>query len=242
MAILKNTAILAMAFAALLVLSSAAPLKVQQQRSRRLANEADLLSSVSTGLGVLHNLSVSIPTTAVKATVLLSPGHGMHKCIRCILIHTYFMMMCFLMQVHELMVHLNITANITRAQKIADNQEFRIAMDITCDLFRAKDDLIPSISNSTSVAFVVKTLNIANLQDSCSWLSEVVQSSSIGGTFTCDAGDVNVRKVCKRWSHIQQFNTTKTKVDALPGTSNSQDCRTWAQQFTSSTEILDQLC
>jgi hypothetical protein len=60
MAILKNIAILAMAFAALLVLSSAAPLRVQQ-RSRRQATEADLLGNVSIGLGVLHNLSVSIP-------------------------------------------------------------------------------------------------------------------------------------------------------------------------------------
>jgi hypothetical protein len=149
------------------------------------------------------------------------------------------------MQVHELMVHLNSTANITRAQQIiAENQEFGIAMNITCDLFRAKDDLIPSISNSTSVAFVVKTLNIANLQDSCSWLSEVVQSSSIGGTFTCDAGDVNVRKVCKRWSHIQQFNATKTSVDALRTKGyRAQDCRTWAQQSTASTDVeLNQLC
>lgn len=62
-AILKNTTILALGLAMVVMLTSAAPLKVRQDRLRRQApstgNDTLLLSNVSAGLDVLYKLSVS---------------------------------------------------------------------------------------------------------------------------------------------------------------------------------------
>lgn len=133
--------------------------------------------------------------------------------------------------------------SVAAAVTVAENLEFSTAMDITCNLYRAKEELIPSISNSSAVTFIVKKLNLANLDDSCAWLSEVVASN--GGTFE----KVNVGGICKRWSNIKQFNTTSDRVKNIrregETSSDSAICRSWVQQVnTASSATLDpdQLC
>ena len=139
------------------------------------------------------------------------------------------------------MTNLSIsTTSTAQAVEIAEGEEFGIAMNVTCDLYLAKYELIPSISNSSNVTFVVRKLNEANLIDSCTWLSQVVSGSGLDCT-----SDENIGRVCKRWSSIQQFKTTITRVSKLlTELSNTQatDCRTWAQQFNLTPERLDQLC
>lgn len=150
--------------------------------------------------------------------------------------------------------------SVAAALTIADNLEFSTAMDITCNLYHAKHDLLPSISDSSAVTFVVKKLNLANLKDSCAWLSEVVTNN--GGNFTCDVNitktcngnstcdaeelNPNIAKTCKRWSSIKQFGTTSDKVNSLASSSSSSTiCRSWVEQVnTASSATLDpdQLC
>lgn len=139
------------------------------------------------------------------------------------------------------MTNLSIDTSTTAAVDIAKEAEFGTAMDITCDLYSAKHELIPSISNSSNVTFVVKKLNEANLIDSCTWLKQVVTGKS--GSLDCTQEE-NVGRVCKRWSSIQQFNTTITKVGGLLESLNATPtgCRDWAMQFSTDPASLNQLC
>lgn len=105
---------------------------------------------------------------------------------------------------------MNITnANVSVA---LNNAQLTTALTITCDLYNAKENLIPNISRHTAVDFVVEKLNTKNLEDSCAWLSEVVARDH-QGMVICEAR--NVEQICKRWISIKQFKSTSDNVCKL---------------------------
>ncbi len=109
--------------------------------------------------------------------------------------------------------------NVTLVEETVEVSEtMGAALNITCDLYLAKNKLIPAIENTTTnsgVISVIKKLNQENLLDSCRWLSNVVIATSTGSTgITCDNGDGNLGQICNLWSSIKQFNSTINSINA----------------------------
>ena len=111
-----------------------------------------------------------------------------------------------------MMEQLNLSS-IVNASNLNSNIPLKSALDVTCELFHAKTQLIPSISNDTAISQVVRKINGASLNDSCLWLNEVVASLSSGaGRVECEDDDATVAEICQRWESIDQFEKAKNNV------------------------------
>ena len=107
---------------------------------------------------------------------------------------------------------LNLSSEVN-ASNIGNKTELNYALNITCDLYSAQKNLIPSISNSntSTVVEVVKTLNEANLNNSCEWLSSIVEIES-NGSASVKCTQQKMEEICKRWESIRRFKTTKGTI------------------------------
>ena len=87
------------------------------------------------------------------------------------------------------------------------------ALDITCDLYTANTDLIPSIENltySTSPSInILKKLGKVGEDKSCLWLRYVAQEVNNEGT-TVDCSELS--EICKRWSSIKDYEEAKSNI------------------------------
>lgn len=110
------------------------------------------------------------------------------------------------------MEKMNLTAAVTPCSLFdSEHERFRIALDITCDLYHAKTELLPNIVNNRTITKVVKTLNAANLEDAFSWLEEEATKLSVH----YNSGVVSADHICKRWSSINKFTATRNSLRLL---------------------------
>ena len=118
---------------------------------------------------------------------------------------------------------LGLNATVT-GTNLSSHTTLVAALNTTCELQHSKDVLIPKIRNDSVVVSVVKQLNIANINDSCQWLNDVIMEiSGTRGNQDC-SNTSTTANICKRWSGILKFKDTLDRVKNLPSAGRTNPC------------------
>ena len=128
-----------------------------------------------------------------------------------------------------MMQRLNMSALVNASNLNNDAQiDLVTAIDVTCELYRAKEELIPAISNNTVITPVVRKINNANLNDSCQWLSYIVETRTGGaGQVNCTDRYETISDICRRWDSVQQFAVARGDVERLEATAADANVANW---------------
>lgn len=128
---------------------------------------------------------------------------------------------------------MNLTAVTPCNIADAAHNRFKTALDITCDLYHAKTKILPNIVNNRTTTKVVKTLNTANLKDSCLWLEQEANELLSGEgeeVHYCTEEGITVEHICKRWSSINKFDATRDSLKVMVTTPiDSAAVQTWLE-------------
>ena len=116
------------------------------------------------------------------------------------------------------------------------------SINITCDLYNADHSVFLQIKETVSVTPVLSKLLKANVQDSCQWMKQVIQSINSEADFNCSS-PVHLEDTCKRWSSIALFTAATSTISSFDSTitPTSADTTEWVNTRGFTDGVHDQI-